>query len=116
MNGCRSWETSGDLSEYLSVRSWGMTSLSCHLHGVPAMAASMRLRVGLGGADMECSGLSSCSGSLVFECLMAFGGPLAASTVLAAGGWYGETSASGENIRAFRAWCQISTTTTPWYI
>lgn len=52
-----------------------------HLQGVPAIAASMRLRVGLGGADTEWSGLSSCSGSRVFPCLITFGGSFASSAV-----------------------------------
>ena len=72
------------------------------IHGVPAMAASTLLRVGLGGADSEWSGLSSCSGSRVFPCLIAFGGPFASSAALAFGALYGATSASGGNMNALR--------------
>lgn len=38
------------------------------------MAASIRLRVGLGGAEMDSTGVSSCSGSRVLPYLMIFGG------------------------------------------
>lgn len=47
------------------------------VHGVPAIAASTRLRVGLGGADSprEPEEESSCSGRRVFPCLIDFGSP-----------------------------------------
>jgi len=53
-------------------------------YGVPVMAASIRLRVGLGGADIDLDGASSCSGSRVFVCLTVLGGPLASTANFAA--------------------------------
>jgi hypothetical protein len=48
------------------------------LHGVPVMAASIRLRVGLGGIDMlRLSVDCSCSGRRVLPYLMTFGSPRA---------------------------------------
>jgi len=43
-------------------------------YGVPAMAASIRLRVGLGGAEIDCEGVSSCSGRRVLPYLIILGG------------------------------------------
>ena len=70
------------------------------------IAASIRLRVGLGGSD-GVAGVSSCSGIRVLRCLMVFGGAFASSIALAAAVWYGDWSASGGNMRAFRAWNMI---------
>jgi hypothetical protein len=46
------------------------------VQGVPAIAAWIRLRVGLGGADKlpPADGVSSCSGRRVFPYLMILGG------------------------------------------
>ena len=71
-----------------------------HVHGTPAIAASILLRVGLGGSERLEDVDSSCSGNLVFPCLIlpgSGGAPEAFFPVC------GVTSASGANIRAFLA-------------
>jgi hypothetical protein len=79
------------------------------LHGVPAIAASIRLLVGLGGADeLWESEVSFCCASRVFPCLMDFVTPFATVGWLdELGGWYGDTSASGENISEFRVYTKL---------
>ena len=71
-----------------------------HIHGTPAIAASIRLRVGLGGSERQEDVDSSCSGNLVFPCFMLPGSGGAPETLFPA---CGDTSASGVNIRAFLA-------------
>lgn len=71
-------------------------------HGVPAMAASIRLLVGLGGSDSGRDGASSCSGNLVLLYLMTFGPPFTSTATVVGVGWYGDSSASGGNMSALR--------------
>ena len=76
--------------------------VDCNIQGVPAMAASMRLRVGLGGSEtLDDDGPSLCSGRRVFAYLMLLGSPRAGSFVFVAV-LYGALSASGGNINALR--------------
>jgi hypothetical protein len=71
--GDRGWSVQWGLGIIISMR-----YIWKSLHGVPAMAASIRLRVGLGGADMLRGSVdSSCSGRRVLPCLMTFGSPRA---------------------------------------
>ena len=45
----------------------------CYIQGTPAIAASILLRVGLGGSERLEDADSSCSGNLVFPCLILLG-------------------------------------------
>ena len=87
-----------------------MFSEAGYAHGVPAMAASIRLRVGLGGALMLAEGLSSCSGRRVFPCLIILGGGGFVSLLVAVGCFvrYGDSSASGGNMSAFLVYMYIA--------
>lgn len=75
-----------------------------YLQGAPAIAASILLLVGLGGAEaprdtvLECS----CSGRRVLPYLMTLGSGFSSPSF--GGGWYGDWSASGANISELRAW------------
>ena len=71
-----------------------------YIHGTPAIAASILLRVGLGGSERPEDVDSSCSGNLVFPCLMLLGSGGTPETFFP---MCGDTSASGANIRAFLA-------------
>ena len=73
---------------------------SGHIHGTPAIAASILLLVGLGGSERLADVDSSCSGSLVFPCLMILG---SGGTPEIPFSVCGDTSASGANMRAFLA-------------
>jgi hypothetical protein len=71
-----------------------------HIHGTPAIAASILLRVGLGGSERLEDVDSLCSGNLVFPCLIVLGsgGPPETFFIVC-----GDRSASGANMRAFLA-------------
>jgi len=73
---------------------------SSHIHGTPAIAAPILLWVGLGGSERPEDVDSSCSGSLVFPCLILLGSGGAPGTFFP---MCGDTSASGANMKAFLA-------------
>lgn len=98
--GERGWSISP--TERWSVNLSSIMRYICNIHGVPAMAASIRLRVGLGGSEiLDDDGPSCCSGRRVFAYLMLFGSPRVGRVVFVEV-LYGALSASGGNINAFR--------------
>ena len=91
----------------LSVRqmSYKLEMHQVDLQGVPLIAASIRLRVGLEGADKLLDwSVTSCSGRRVFPYLITLGSTLVLVEELDADGSYGEISASGVNMSEFRVW------------
>lgn len=92
----------GDLGRSMATLAFEVRQGIWDLQGVPVMAAFIRLRVGLGGAEVLRESVdSSCSGRRVLLYLMALGSPRALLAAAEPDVSCGVISASGANIREF---------------
>lgn len=74
------------------------------IYGLPAMAASMRDRIGLGGTARAGESEGD-DGRRVAPCEVNLRGVIdVEDDAIETGGWYGHSSASGENIKELRAY------------